>query len=361
MGERDDSIALLRALTQADGVPGFEGEVRAIFEERLAPHGELTRNGLGGVVCKKRGSAERPRVMLDCHLDEVGFIVQHITPGGFLKFLALGGWSGQVLPAQRVRVWAPGAAGGRGAKIDGVIGSTPPHLMPADKRDKVPDLRDLFIDVGASSRAEAEAWGIRAGTWAVPASPFTPLANPARFLAKAFDNRAGCGVCIETTTAAASHPNTIFASGSAQEEVGLRGAATAARLIEPDVAIVLEGPPADDTPGFSADESQGGLGRGVQIRAYDPTMIANPRLFELALDTARREGIPHQVSVRSSGGTDGGAIHTSARGVPAIVLGVPARYIHAHASIIDIDDYLACKRLVLALLNALDADRVAAL
>jgi endoglucanase len=287
--------------------------------------------------------------------------VQHITPGGFLKFLALGGWSGQVLPAQRVRVWAPGAAGGRGAKIDGVIGSTPPHLMPADKRDKVPDLRDLFIDVGASSRAEAEAWGIRAGTWAVPASPFTPLANPARFLAKAFDNRAGCGVCIETTTAAASHPNTIFASGSAQEEVGLRGAATAARLIEPDVAIVLEGPPADDTPGFSADESQGGLGRGVQIRAYDPTMIANPRLFELALDTARREGIPHQVSVRSSGGTDGGAIHTSARGVPAIVLGVPARYIHAHASIIDIDDYLACKRLVLALLNALDADRVAAL
>src|SRR5262245_65918992 len=103
MSERDDSIALLGALTQADGVPGFEAEVRAIFEERLAPHGEITRNGIGGAVCTKRGSAERPRVMLDCHLDEVGFIVQHITPGGILKFLTIGGLSGHVIPAQTVR------------------------------------------------------------------------------------------------------------------------------------------------------------------------------------------------------------------------------------------------------------------
>ncbi len=349
------TIDLLRELATADGVPGFEDEVRAIFERRLAPHGEMSRDGIGGVVCKKRGIADAPRVMLDCHLDEIGFIVQHITPGGFLKFLPLGGWSAQVLPAQRVRVWAGGA------KITGVVGSTPPHLLAPEKRDRVPEIRDLFIDVGAMSRAEAESWGIRIGAWAAPLSPFTPLANPKLFLAKAFDNRVGCALCIEVAEEAAGHPNTLFACGSAQEEVGLRGATTGARRIEPDVAIVLEGPPADDTPGFNADESQGGLGRGVQIRAYDPTMIANPRLVDLAIETARASGIAHQVTVRATGGTDAGAIHTSARGVPTIVLGVPARYIHSHTSVINIDDYAAAKRLVLALLAALDAGRVAAL
>lgn len=349
------TIELLRALTSADGVPGFEDEVRAIFERRLAPHGEISRDGLGGVVCKKRGAADAPRVMLDCHLDEIGFIIQHITPGGFLKFLALGGWPAQALPAQRVRVWAGGA------KIAGVIGSTPPHLLAPEKRDRAPEIRDLFIDVGATSRAEAESWGIRVGAWAAPLSEFTPLTNPKLVMAKAFDNRVGCALCIEVAEEAAGHPNTLFACASVQEEVGLRGATTAARRIEPDVAIVLEGPPADDTPGFAADESQGALGRGVQIRAYDPTMIANPRLVELALETARAAGIAHQVTVRSSGGTDAGAIHTSARGVPTIVLGVPARYIHSHASVIHIDDVAAAKRLVLALLATLDAGRVAAL
>jgi endoglucanase len=351
----DGTLELLRELTEADGPPGFEGEVRAIFERRLAPHGEIVPVGLGGVACRKRGLADRPRVMLDCHLDEVAFIVQHVTAGGFLKFLPLGGWSGQVLPSQRVRVWA------RGAKVHGVIGSVPPHLMAPEKRDKAPEPRDLFIDVGARSAEEVASWGIRPGAWAAPFSPFTRLENPRRVASKAFDNRVGCGLCIEVAAAATRHPGTLYACGSAQEEVGLRGAATAARAIEPDVAIVLEGPPADDTPGFSGDEAQGALGRGVQIRAYDPTMIANPRLVELALEIARRDGIPHQLSVRSSGGTDGGAIHTSARGVPAIVLGVPVRYIHAHSGIVDLEDYAAARQLVLALVGALDAERVAAL
>jgi endoglucanase len=351
----DHSIELLETLSQCDGAPGFEDEVRQVFRRRLEPVGEIETDRTGSIVCRKRGTADRPRVMLDCHLDEVGFIIQHVTKQGFLRFLPLGGWWNHILPAQRVRVQA-----GDG-KLVGVIGSTPPHFLPEERRKKVLETKDLFIDIGASSREEAEAWGVRVGSWAVPFSPFERLRNEALCLSKAFDNRVGCALCIEATQQASGHPNTLHASGSAQEEVGVRGAVTAARLIDPDVAIVLECPPADDTPGFDRDESQGALGKGVQIRAYDPTMVANPRFVDLATRTASDAGIPHQVTVRKTGGTDAGRIHLHERGVPALVLGVPARYIHAHTSILHLDDYAAALRLTLELVGRLDADTVAAL
>jgi endoglucanase len=351
----ENSIALLESLTQADAVPGFEDEVRAIFLARLSGAGEILRDRLGGVVCRKDGRAATPRVMLDSHMDEVGFIVQHVTPTGFLKFLPLGGWWTHVLPAQRVRVSA------NGAKVIGVIGSTPPHFLPPERREKLMEVRDMFIDIGASSGEEVSSWGIRIGSWVVPYSPFSRLHDPSFLMSKAFDNRVGCALCIEATERASGHPNTIFASGSVQEEVGTRGAMTAVNLVDPDVAIVLEGPPADDTPGFVADESQAALGKGVQIRAYDPTAISNPSLVQLAIDVARAAGIPHQLPVRSSGGTNARSIHTHARGVPSVVLGVPARYIHAHSSVIHIGDYKAALDLTLALVHRLDAQTVARL
>jgi len=342
------SIALLERLTQADGVPGFEDEVRQVVVERLSKHGTLIPDRMGGIVCRREGTSERPHVSLDCHLDEIGFIIQHVTPGGFLKFLPLGGWWNHILPAQRVRVH--GSAG----EVLGVIGSTPPHFLPAERRSQVLDVKDMFIDVGSSSREETESWGLRPGSWAVPYSPFTRLRNEKLLLSKAFDNRAGCALCIETVERSENHPNTLFACGSVQEEVGLRGASATATIADPDVAIVLEGPPADDTPGFNLDESQGALGRGVQIRAYDPSMIANPRLVEFTIGVAKAAGIAHQVTVRSSGGTNAGRIHTHGRGVPSVVLGVPSRYIHAHTSVVAIDDYLAALRLSLELVRRLD-------
>src|SRR5690606_38745552 len=199
--------------------------------------------------------------------------------------------------------------------------STPPHFLPEEKRKKVLEIGDMFIDIGALSREEAEAWGVRVGTWAVPYSPFTRMENEKLLLSKAFDNRAGCAVCIEAAERIEGHPNTVYATGSVQEELGMRGATTASRVVDPDVAIVLEGPPADDTPGFRSEESQGKLGAGVQIRAYDPKMVSSPRFFEFAAAVAREEGIPYQVAVRSGGATDGGAIHISNAGVPTIVLG----------------------------------------
>jgi len=157
------------------------------------------------------------------------------------------------------------------------------------------------------------------------------------------------------------HPNRLILAGTVMEEVGLRGAKTAAHHAKPDVAIILEGPPADDTPGFARSESQGRLGGGVQIRLFDPTAITNPRLATLAMQVARDEDIAHQVTVRRSGGTDAGSIHLYGSGVPCIVLGVPARYIHSHNSIIDINDYLAMVALTTALVRRLDQSHVDAL
>ena len=179
-------------------------------------------------------------------------------------------------------------------------------------------------------------------------------------MAKAFDNSVGMAGTIHTgqILSESAHPNKLILCGTVQEEVGLRGAKTAAVFAKPDVAIVLEGPPADDAPGFLRSECQGRLGGGVQIRMFDPSAISHPRLARLAIETAQAEGIPYQVTVRRSGGTDAGAFHVANEGIPSIVLGVPARYIHSHNAIIDLNDYLHMVTLTIALVRKLDEETV---
>ncbi len=352
----EKSIELLEELTQAAGIPGHETEVKAIFQSRLAHIGTINRDRLGSVFCTKQGEAREPRVLLDSHLDEVGFIVQRVTDSGYVKFLPVGGWWAHTLLAQRVHIVT------KHGKVPGVIGSIPPHLLGAGSREKVMEIQNLFIDIGAESDNQAsDDFGVVPGCPIVPYGPFMPMKNPRLFSAKAFDNRLGVALVIQTLQKLGKHPNTIVGSGSAQEEVGLRGARTVAQMVQPDVAIILEGPPADDTPGADSDAVQGRLGGGVQIRLYDPTMIPSPRLCEFVIETAKSHQIPHQLAVRQSGGTDAGSIHQVGSGVPSIVLGVPARYIHSHVSIINIDDYLATLDLLLHLLPKLDENTVAAL
>lgn len=347
------SVELLAELTQADAIPGHEEEVRRIFQSRLEGVGEIQRDRLGSIFCTKRGNAEKPRVLLDSHMDEVGFMVQNVTGAGYVKFVPVGGWWAHTLLAQRVSILT------KKGKVPGVIGSTPPHLLSDSSRDKVMEVKDLYIDIGADNSNQAvEDFGVKPGCPIAPYGPFMPMKNPMLFSAKAFDNRVGVGLVIETLQQLSDHPNTVIGTGSVQEEVGLRGARTVAAAVEPDVAIVLEGPPADDLPNVSSDTWQGKLGGGVQIRLYDPTMIANPRLAELVIETATAHHIPHQIAVRTSGGTDGGAIHQVGRGVPSIVLGVPARYVHSHVSIINIDDYRAALDLLLCLIPQLDTSVV---
>ena len=344
----ETSIELLKSLTQADGIPGYEREVREIFREAVSDVGPIETDKLGSIFCTRIGNAEHPRILLDSHLDEIGFVVQSVTENGFIKFLPLGGWWAHTLLAQRVTITT------KLGKVPGVVGSTPPHLL-SGSRDKVLDMKDLFIDIGAENEEQAaETFGVLPGCPIAPYGPFIPLKNSKLFSAKAFDNRVGVAIVIEALLRLDEHPNTVIGAGSVQEEVGLRGARTLAASVEPDLAIVLEGPPADDTPGLSVGASQGKLGDGVQIRIIDSSMIANPKLVDFVIETAKRHDIPYQLGVRQSGGTDGGAIHQSGRGVPSVVLGVPSRYIHSHVSIINIDDYTAALELTMHLVREID-------
>lgn len=353
---RDDAISLLKELTEAHGIPGSEDAVRAIFRKRLEGCGTFSADKLGSAACEAPGKTGAPRVLVAGHFDEVGFAVQNITARGFLKITGLGGWWTHTMVAQRVRILTRS-----GKEVLGVIGSTPPHFLTDSQKDKLMTMDQLCIDIGASSREEAESWGVRIGDPVAPFSEFSGLANPDMFVSKAFDNRCGVAAAIQSMQMLKGTPLpcTLIAAGSVQEEVGCRGAQTLGALTNPDVALVMEGTPADDTHGMDLADSQGKLKSGVQIRMLDPTAIMNRRLVNFVADTAKAEGISHQMAVRKSGGTDAKSFQFNGTGVPCVVLGVPARYIHSHNSIIDINDYLSAVNLVCAVAKKLDAGTVA--
>ena len=350
----NESKALLAKLSNAAGTPGNEGEIRDIIRQELQPHAEFSYDRLGSLICRRKAGKDSPKIMLAGHMDEVGFIVRLITKDGFLKFHNLGGWWGHTVLAQRVVIKT--AAG----DAPGIIGAKPVHYLKAKQRDQVMELTEMHIDVGATDREEAmEMFGIRPGDHIVPDTRFTEMKNPRLVSGKAFDDRVGVALFINVLQqlAAEELPNDLYAVGTTQEEVGTRGADTAVEMVDPEVAIILEGSPADDTPGFNRDESQGELGKGPQIRLFDPTMIANQRFTRYVIETAETLGIPYQTAVRTSGGTDGRPIHVHKAGVPTIVIAPPVRYIHSHVSLLNLDDYEQTLKLLLALVRGLDAEK----
>lgn len=354
---RTKAVSLLKELTEAHSVSGHEDEVRAIFVDELEACGDLSADRNGSVFCEN--GDEGPRVMVAGHMDEVGFLVQNVTAEGYLQLVKVGGWWEHNLLSQRVEILTRA-----GDKVLGVIASKPPHFLPEAQRRQVMTIDQLFVDVGAESKEDAMTnIGISVGDPVAPVSAFSEMAHRDYYMAKAFDNRVGMAGAIQAgqILAKSAHPNRLILCGTVQEEVGLRGAKTAAHFAKPDVAIVLEGPPADDAPGFSRAECQGRLGGGVQIRLFDPSAITNPRLARLAIETAEAEGIPYQVTVRRTGGTDAGSFHLANDGVPSVVLGVPARYIHSHNAVIDVNDYLHMLALTVALVRRLDKATVAGL
>jgi len=240
-------------------------------------------------------------------------------------------------------------------KISGVVGSKPPHFLEPEERKKVVEPHEMHVDVGARSREEAtDVLGITPGCAIVPDTRFEELAVPGMIAGKAFDNRAGCALVVQALHSLGRHANTVIGVGSVQEEVGLRGAITSVAVADPDLAVVLEGTPADDTPGLDAERAQAELGKGVQLRVLDPTMIT-PRAFWSAVEAiAREEEIPCQLAVRRTGGTDAGSIHKHGMGVPTVVLSVPVRYIHSHVGVLCLDDYLSALRLTLAFVRRCD-------
>jgi putative aminopeptidase FrvX len=352
----DATITLLKELTEAHGVPGYEAPIRAILRKHFEPLGELSEDKLGNLICEKKGSAKAPRVMLAGHMDEIGFMVKHITKEGFLKFLPLGGWFDQILLGQRVIIKT------RLGDVVGVIGAKPPHMLSADERSKVVKKKAMYIDIGASSRDQVEEIGVRVGDPVIPRADFVTLASGDTYMSKAFDDRIGTALVVSALDQLQEqdHPNTVVGVATVQEEVGLRGAKTSAWSADPDIAIVLEIDIAGDVPGIKDEESAVKLGAGPSLLIYDARMIPNIKLRDFVVDTAEDLEIPIQLSYVEGGATDGGVIHIHKMGVPTVVLSVAARHIHSDSSIIHRDDYDNALKLLVALLKRLDEGTVKA-
>ena len=352
MTERE--LHLMENLCEANAPSGFEDETanaaRAAMEDICDVEEDSLRNLY---LIRRKNTGDKPVLMLDAHSDEVGFMVHSIRENGTLRVVGLGGWNRATLPGTEVSVRSR-----NGDWIRGCIAAKPPHFMSASEKERggTVEYRDLAVDIGATSGAEAETvFGVRIGEPVVPATRFSADAAHGLLFGKAFDCRIGCAAMVEVMRTIADEDLSVdvVASLSSQEEVGERGAKAAVNRIRPDIAIVFEGCPADDT--FTEPYAvQTRLNGGPMLRFMDVAVIINPRYQRFALDLAAQNGIKAQASVREGGGNDAAVIQAYS-GAPAVVLGVPVRYIHTPACIASESDYEETVRLALAIIRALDA------
>ena len=352
----DRVVRLMEELTNAPGPSGFEGPVRAIVERELRAAGaDISHDGLGSVIGEIPGPSDGPRIMVTAHLDEVGLMVQYIRPDGFILFKKLGGWFDQALVDQR---WTIVTTQG---EVLGVSGLRTVHVSRAESGNRVWGLNELFLDVGARSRADAEAMGIRPGDPIAPWSPFTVLPNE-RYAAKAWDDRVGLAVMLEALRRIRDEgltiPSNLFFVATVQEEIGLRGAKTSTSMVNPDLGLSIEAGVAADYPGARPDQAQERLGNGPGIFLLDSSMIPNRKLRDFFFDVAREEGISLQADVLTGYGEDGAEIQKFDTGRPAVNMTVPTRYLHSHTGVIQRSDFDGAVELLLAVLTRLDADMV---
>ena len=350
-----DTIERIKALSDAFGPSGFEDDVAALVREELDGYETFTDH-MTNVRCEKEPGSDKPNVMLDAHMDEVGAIIQAIKPNGTLRFLPLGGWSAVSFPSSAFKIRYR-----EGKDIPAVVAIKPPHFMKKEERNTLPPVSDMVMDIGVTSAEEARELGIGIGSPAVPDITCRYDEERGLFFGKAFDDRIGVACAIETLKRLQEEelPCNLQASFSVQEEVGERGVRSNAEALKPAVMICFEGCPADDT--FSEDYMiQAGIGRGPMLRHMDVSMITNWRFQKLALDVAKEKGIPVQESVRSGGGTNGAMVNQN-YGVPAIVIGVPVRYIHSSNCFCRLDDYENAVKLAVELCRVLDAQTVSKL
>ncbi|MSP11418.1 MAG: M42 family peptidase [Chloroflexi bacterium] len=318
----EQTVALLQSLSEARGIAGQEEQVRAVIKTAIKDHVDSMRvDALGNLLAYKRGTgADRRRVMLDAHMDEVGFMVVKIEANGLLRIRKIGGWDDRLLASKLVQVGRSG--------VPGVIGLKAIHLLSTDERNRLVKTADLGIDIGAGSQAEAERW-VELGDMVTLAAQFEQVGGLLK--GKAFDDRAGCTVAIELLRGG-PYPCDIVAAFTVQEEVGLRGAQVAAYDINPDLAFAFEGTIADDLPKEQDASPTTELGKGPALSIMDSSAIMHRGLNEHLMRVAQELGIPYQFKQPGIGGTNVGRIHLAREGIAATVVSVPCRYIHAPAA-----------------------------
>ncbi len=323
---------LLERLSNARGVTGQESEVREILTEAVQDRVDEYRvDSLGNLITFKKGQGSRRKqaikVMLAAHMDEVGLMIVHHEPNGFLRFRKVGGIDDRVLLSKVVSI-------GRG-KVPGVIGVKPIHLLKPKEREQVIDVESMTIDIGAKTKEEAENL-VRIGDYASFTTVFADI-DDNTVMGKALDDRAGCAALVELLRR--EYPFDLYGVFTTQEEIGLRGAHVAAFSVAPDCAIVLEATVCDDSPKKRDESPTTRLGAGPAITIADKSVIADHRLVNLLIETAKENHIPFQIKKPMLGGTDAGRIHLSQEGIPSAVVAIPTRYIHSPVGVLSRQDY----------------------
>jgi tetrahedral aminopeptidase len=344
MNTNELNLDLARRLLDAPGIAGREEQVRAIVREEMTSLvDDVQVDALGSVIGVKRGSSG-PKVMLAAHMDEIGFMVRYIDENGFIRLQNVGGFDPRVLPAQRVRVHTRS-----GEILTGALqlASKPIHLL-ATSEIKAPKLTQLYVDLGLSADDVNEKVDI--GDMVTMDRSVVQVGN--NLMSRAIDDRINVFVMLEVLRALGQHECEVIAVATTQEEVGLRGAQTAAYGVDPDVGVALDVTVAGDSPGVDKQDRVTKLGGGVAIKAFDSSHIPNYKLVNHFRDIAREKEIPHQVEILSRGGTDAGPMQRSRGGVPVITISMPTRYLHTVNEMVSIDDLKSAIALLTAYLES---------
>ena len=348
---QDRVVDLMRRFTEAPGPPGAEGPVRKLFVEEVKPYADkIMYDGLGSVIAQQGSSG--PRIMVDAHMDELGALVRHVRPDGYISVQMLGYWLNAALPDQR---WV--ILGSKGPVL-AITELWDAHVAGGQKNDP----KEYYLDVGARNAEDVAALGISPGDPIAPLSPFAELPNH-RYLGKAWDDRVGCIAMVEAIRRLKNepHPNQIFFTATIQEEgsIEMRGAITSAHIINPDLGIALEIGITNDTPGNRPEAALETLGKGPGIMLYSFSEYPNRNFVSFVKQVAADNHIALQYDFVEGFGDDGGAIKLNGSGVPVTTLLVPARSTHTHNSIIDRADFDQTVDLLVAILKKLDGPTVA--
>ena len=338
-------VEVLEKLSNTNGVTGREDDVRNLMEKYLKPYvDEIREDKLGNLIAFKKGKKDAPTVMIAAHMDEVGLMIKNIKKKGFLQFTKIGGIDDRILLAQNVIVHTDKGP------LTGVVGSKPVHIQTEAEKKRVIETDKLFIDIGANNKEEAEKMGVQVGDVASFDTKFARIGDNV-VLGKAFDDRVGCVIMIEIMKRLQNVDCNVYAVGTIQEEVGLRGATIAAFQIEPDLGIAFDASVAGDTPGVGEGEAPAKMGEGPVLTVADAGLIAHPKVLRLLIDSAKQNKIPYQLETGIRGATDAARIALNRDGVPSGVVSIAVRYIHSPAGILNLDDVEKAIELAVAVIE----------
>ena len=339
-------MTLIKELTDLNGVSGNENEVREYIKSKINGLCDSVEvDTIGNVIAYKKGNSGRFKVMLSAHMDEVGFMVSGYMEKGFLKFKSVGGIDSRILPGKRVTIGKK--------RLKGVIGAKPLHQQSPEERERIAKIKDLYIDIGAETKEEAEKLA-PLGEFIAFDSDYVEFGKDC-IKAKALDDRVGCAVLLEALKY--NYEYDLYACFTVQEEVGLRGSQVAAFKVMPDIALVLEGTTCADVPEVKPFDFSTELGNGAALTLVDRTCYSDRKLVQFLYDTAVKNGIKVQYKQTTTGGNDAGQIQRTGVGVKTASISVPCRYIHSPVSVMSRSDFECVERLTLVALNEMNKDK----